>query len=174
MRNRIVKMMLIVTTAIAAVLLAIGASSWFADSTTTQSLSPDEAYRICLVERTPNLPLKIDRNFKVILATLHKHGHQEITQETLFTSPDEGKPIGSERFIWSKDSEYVLLVGKHFVVATDLPVGAGEQAYFLYHVPSNRSWCNSNQAIGKHAKLTEGELCGIDFVPPVTLQRAAR
>lgn len=167
--HRRVKKALIVST-IVALLLAIGHLRWLADSTTTQSLSPDEAYRVHLVESRPNLPLKLDRNFRVVLASLDKDDKHEITRETVFTSPDEGRPIGSERFIWSKDSEYVLLVGKRFLVATDLPLGHGEQAYFLYHLPSKRSWTNAKQGSGKHGKLTEYELRQIDFAQPVALR----
>ena len=135
-------------------------SLWFTDSTTTQSLSPNDAYRISLVERKPHLPLKIDRNFAIILETLADGEY-----ENLFDAPDEGKPIGSERFVWSKDSDYVLLVGRHFIVDKDLPVGNGEQAYFLYHLPSKRSWRNARQAAGE--RLTATQLEQIDFVPPL-------
>jgi hypothetical protein len=163
-------MMISMAAAIATILFAIGPMRWCADSITTQSLSPDDTYRIYLTESKPNLPLTIDRNFKLSLAILDKDDKHEIARETLYISPDEGKPIGSERFIWSKDSKYVLLVGKHFFVATDLQVGHDEQAYFLYHAPSKRSWCNSQQAKGKHGILTEDELREIDFEQPISPQ----
>jgi hypothetical protein len=166
---RPMKVFVIATTTFAGILLGIYVVRWFADKTTTQSLSPDEAYRVSLVEVRPKMPGRIDRNVKVCFATLDKEDKHEIKEETLFTSPDEGKPIGSERFIWSKDSAYVLLVGKHFFVAAELPLRGGEQAYFLYHVPSKRSWCNSRQIGRKHGKLSESDLRGIDFVQPVLL-----
>jgi hypothetical protein len=156
---------------VAVVMLAMGVLPWFADTTTTQSLSPDEGYRITLVEIKPNTPLRIDRNFKLLLATLDTEDKRETNKDTLFRSPDEGKPIGSERFVWSRDSTYVLLVGKHFFVAGDLAVGNGEQAYFLYHLPSKRSWCNSKQASGTQGQLTGEQLREIDFVQPVELRR---
>lgn len=164
-----VKFIMFVVGATVALLIVYGPVQWFADSTTSQSLSPDERYRVYLVESKPNLPLRIDRNVKLYLATLDDYKH-EIERADLFVSPDEGRPIGSERFLWSRDSAYLLLVGKHFFVATDLPIADGEQAYFLYHVPSKRSWCNSRQATGKNGALTDDQLRGIDFMQPVTLQ----
>ncbi len=135
-------------------------STWFSDTTTTISLSPNEAYWIRLVERKPNLPIRIDRNFKIILET--RANSQE---ELIFDSPDEGTPIGTERFIWSKDSDYVLLVGKHFF--TEPPhiriSDDGSEAYFLYHVPTRRKWYNTKQTHTLAPALTKELLRGIKF-----------
>ena len=148
--------------------LLVSFAHWFSDRLTTQSRSPNGAYRIELVERVPDLPLKIDRNFRLYLVALDSSGAQEVSREIIFDSPDEGGPIGSERFIWSQDAEYVLLVGKHVFVETSLTIGAsGEQAYFLYHLPTQQSWCNSRQANARHQALTADDLRGIDFAQPV-------
>lgn len=139
----------------------------FGDETTTQSLSPNEEYRVSLVEKSPAFPLVVDRNFSVRLATLNSDGHRMVADQTLFISPDEGKPVGSERFIWSKDSAYVLLVGRHFFLAEDISVVGGEQAYLLCHLPTKRIWCNSEQTKTRYSALNVAKLREIEFTLPV-------
>lgn len=100
--------------------------------------SPDGNARVSLFEQTG----LIDRNFEVRIES------SQIEARTIFSSPDEGKPIGDERFIWSSDSRMVILVGKHFLVAPRFENGRGEVLYFAYDVQAGRSWCNSSQTAG--------------------------
>ncbi len=67
-----------------------------ADRTTDSSLSPDDSIRARLVEVGPTWDL--DRNFVIRLGFLRKD-----TTRTIFRSPVEGRPVGSDRFIWSGD-----------------------------------------------------------------------
>lgn len=146
---------------------------WFSEATTTMSLSPDEKYCISLVELMPDNPFAIDRNFKIVLTRYRDFDKRPFESQCLFNSPDEGRPVGSERFVWSKDSSYVLLVGRHFFVESDIPVVGGEQAYYLYHVSSQRHWCNSKQSKGKNETLTEESLRQIEFALPVLENRCS-
>src|SRR4051812_39911810 len=72
---------------------------------TTESVSPNNAYRAKLVEKGEYSGY-IDRNFDIILI-------EQATgkTKTIFSSPDEGRPPGTEKFMWSEDSVYLLLVG---------------------------------------------------------------
>ena len=163
-----VRWLLVLVAAIGGVWLGAAGTRLVGNDTTTRSLSPDDVWRVSLVEISPKV--NIDRDFTITLEEL-AHDRRP-TQETLFKSPDEGRPVGSERFIWSKDSTYVLLVGRRFTVAQDIAVGNGEQAYFLYHVPSKRSWCNARQVNWLPA-ITPEILGAIDFVQPLTLRGGA-
>lgn len=123
---------------IALVAVAVVAFQWILrDRTTVTSLSPDDRVRARLVER----PGWIDRNFDVILERL-----DDGTKTVVFSSPDEGRPEGSERFLWSRDGTMLLLVGRHFIVRPpSMALETGETVYLLYHLPSRRTWCNSEQ-----------------------------
>jgi hypothetical protein len=79
--------------------------------TTLTSLSPDDKFRVIILERRLGL-LDIDRNFHVRLEDV-KTGRGKV----IFRSPDEGRPVGSERIIWSLDSSRFVLLGRHFSVA---------------------------------------------------------
>lgn len=100
---------------------------------TTMLLSPDEKQQVMLLERS--VP-HIDRNFQI-----------RLNGDIIFLSPDEGRPRGSERFLWSRDSSNLLLVGRHFFIAKDLDVEltTGESLYLLYNVPTQQIWCNASQ-----------------------------
>jgi hypothetical protein len=101
------------------------------------SLSPDETWQVRVIDRDPWL----DRNFELELFCRH-----DDSVSTIFRSPDEGRPIGSERIVWSPDSWKFVLIGRHF---TDCPETArlptGEIAYLLYDLKSNTLRCNSRQ-----------------------------
>ncbi len=114
-----------------------------------ESVSPNGKFEVKLVER-PGL----DRNFKVIL----KRGGGAANE--VYASPDEGRPIGTERIIWSKDNDYFLLVGKHFVMKGDT-VKNGEQLYLLYQISTKKLWSNATQA--NHARFSRADLQGIQF-----------
>ena len=103
--------------------------------TTIVSLSPDDRHRVHLVE----LATFIDRNFELRLETL-----DDGSIKTIFRSPDEGKPIGSERIMWSVDGSRFLLVGRHFYV-NDEAVQDGRALYLMYDIPTGKLWCNAAQ-----------------------------
>ncbi len=106
---------------------------------TTQSLSPNDGFRAILRERGPSFG--IDRNFVIQLENV-----LDGEVRTIFKSPDEGRPIGSERFAWSTDSKRVLLVGRHFyTVDDDITLKDGSRPYFLYDLETRDAWCNADQ-----------------------------
>ncbi|HET6246422.1 MAG TPA: hypothetical protein VFE47_01890 [Tepidisphaeraceae bacterium] len=107
-----------------------------AEKTTLRSLSPDNSVRIDLIEvgRWP------DRDFDLRLENL-KTGETQ----TIFKSPDEGMPVGSERILWSSDGKRLLLTGRHFVVREQTPIFKGASPYLMYDLPSGKIWCNATQ-----------------------------
>lgn len=119
-------------------------------SVTVTSLSPDDKFRVTLVERR----LGIDRNFQVRLENL-KTG----TVGVVFDSPDEGRPVGSERFVWSADSSRFVLLGRHFFQADVNCLSTGEQPYLMIDLSSGKTWCNSHQQ-AKYPGFTVAELKG--------------
>jgi hypothetical protein len=149
-----------------AALLGFGATALFqrikaGRETTTSRLSPDETIRARLVETSPSWHL--DRNFRVQLDSL-----VEGTSTVIFGSPDEGRPEGTERLIWSKDGAWLLLVGRHFFVKDDLFLDNGDQLYFLYHLPTRRAWCNAETS--GLALLKAETIEGLEFTEPVKLK----
>ena len=123
---------------------------------TTSLLSPNEKMRAVLVEH----PLSfIDRNFRVYLEKTENPG---ALSSELFRSPDEGRPIGSERFLWSGDNTRILLLGRHFFVKPEVQLRNGESLYLLYDVPSGRIWCNASQQ-DRYPHFGEEELSGYNF-----------
>lgn len=110
---------------------------WFvSESVTLRSLSPDDQWTVHLIER----PSFLDRNFKLVLK-----GDSQEGAATIFRSPDEGRPIGSERIVWSPDSTQFALLGRHFYTDGKGQLANGETLYLLYDLPSGKSWCNSPQ-----------------------------
>ncbi len=120
------------------------------DVVSLESVSPDGKNKVRLVE----LPV-FDRNFQVHLI------QQGVSTNIIYSSPDEGRPVGTERVVWSKDSDYFVLVGKHFTVTKEYKRPNGEQLYLLYQLSAKKLWSNALQA--NHAKFTSAELAGIVF-----------
>lgn len=110
----------------------------FSRPVTVSSLSPDDSLRVSVVERTGFL--RIDRNFDVWLEKVTS-GQSRI----VFRSPDEGKPIGSERVVWSADGSRFLLLGRHFDITDRGKLSTGEQAYLMMDVQTGQLWCNASQ-----------------------------
>ncbi|WP_435010994.1 hypothetical protein P12x_002285 [Tundrisphaera lichenicola] len=131
-----------------------------ARTTTTSRLSPDETIRARLLEGPPH----IDRNFSINLEDLAR---DEVV--TIFRSPDEGGPPGTERLIWSKDGTKLLLVGRHFFVKEDLFLDNGDQLYFLHDLPTGKSWCNSAEAT-PYPPLKADQVQGVEFTEPVDMK----
>ena len=112
-------------------------------SVTLISLSPDDRSRVHLIETNG----WIDRNFQLRLERLDGRLIGGPI-ETLFPSPDEDIPIGSERILWSPDSRRFVLVGRHFLTRDGTPRMGGESLYLLFDLESGKLWCNASQQSG--------------------------
>ncbi len=115
---------------------AAGFALAFERSVTVNSLSPDDALRVVLVEWSSYF----DRNFEVRLEEVSTR-----RARVVFRSPDEGRPVGSERVVWSTDGSRFLLLGRHFFVTDRGRLSTGEQAYLMMDVRSGQVWCNASQ-----------------------------
>jgi hypothetical protein len=129
-------------------------------SSEMSSLSPNLEYRALLRER--HLPGAIDYNFEVRVTDKSNRINLR------FRSPDEGPPTGSERFIWSKDSRYVLLVGKRFFVKDGKCLPTGEKLYLLMDMKSKVVSCNSSQ-VKQDSMLDVSRLSEIEFVDSISI-----
>ncbi|MDH3274880.1 MAG: hypothetical protein OEM99_10120 [Gammaproteobacteria bacterium] len=112
------------------------AGARFGEQVTVASLAPDEATRVWVVE----LPRFIDRNFAVRVEDLETGN-----LTTIFTSPDEGRPVGSERIVWATDGSRFVLLGRHFYVHPEASLPSGESLYLLYDLRSGELWSNAAQ-----------------------------
>jgi hypothetical protein len=139
---------------------------WEDRETTVSRLSPDETILARLIEASATRSLV--RHFKVRLQALRSdsRGFDNIFRSS--EGGDAGQP-GTERLIWSKDGTKLLLVGRHFFVKDDLFLDNGDQAFFLYDVPTRRGWCNSEAPAGLPA-LTPQMIEGVEFTEPVRLK----
>ena len=125
---------------------------------TVNSASPDGKWRALLIE-FDDRSFEIDRNFEVLLEDAAVSPPQ---RRVLFSSPDEGRPIGTERVIWSKDSKHLVLIGKQFFVKSRSEAVAGDLLYLLVDVQPEKSRCNSHQQI-KYAPFTVADLAAIEW-----------
>lgn len=114
---------------------ALRGSLLFDRPVTLTSLSPDDALRVVLVEQPG-----FDRNLELRLVQVRTG-----EARTVFQSPDEGRPPGSERIVWSADSTRFVLLGRHFYVTERGKLAGGEQAYLMMDVRSGQVWCNAAQ-----------------------------
>jgi len=119
--------------AVAALSLSCGCAR---QNVSLSSSSPDGRLRVDVVEQDHWL----DRNFQLRLRRV-----AEKSSRTIFESPDEGRPIGTERIIWSRDSSRFVLVGRHFFVPETAKLTNGEAIYLLFDVASGKLRCNSQQ-----------------------------
>ncbi len=169
--NRRWRPAIIVGVSLAGMALVLGLMvRWVAEErVTTCRLSPDDTYRVWLVDLHVNFQL--DRNFSIRLERLGQFKPRQAREITtlLRSSADEGKPEGSERFIWSKDGTKILLVGRHFYVRHDLMLDNGDQVYFLHNLKSGQSWINAENET-RLLPLTPSQLAGIEFTEPVILK----
>jgi len=126
---------------------------------TTSLMSPDQHLRAVLLDARLH---GLDRNFAVCIEETGGDSRR------IFGSPDEAPSgIGSERFIWSKDSKGLLLVGSRFYARKGVQLASGEHLYLLYDRPSGKVWCNSDM-IGP--PFGPDELKGYDFGEDLTLK----
>jgi hypothetical protein len=100
---------------------------------------------------------RLDRNFYLRL-----HRVADKTVATLFDSPDEGRPVGTERIVWSRDSSQFVLLGRHFVVAEPAQFTNGESLYLLYDTKSGKLRCNATQQ-SQYPKFSRDDLKGTDW-----------
>ncbi len=133
------------------------------ETITASSVSPDGKTRVLLIEKDDG---RMDRNFVVILeecsATTPKRFllvKIRYINSLLFSSPDEGRPPGTERFVWSKDGQFILLVGKEFFT-TGERLQSGELLYLLYDTKSGILRCNARQQ-GKYSPFTRRDVDSI-------------
>ena len=127
---------------------------------TARSLSPDERLLVELHER----PAYIDRNFFI---TLRDRYAKAGASPVIFESPDEGRPICTEYFLWSADGRSVLLVGRHFYTKPELRLANGEIVYLLYDTQSGKLWCNAKERPDL-ARIDESILRQHGFSFPIT------
>lgn len=120
--------------------------------TSLVSDSPDGSKRAAIVEHRG----RFDRNFAVRI-------RDALGWTTIYESPDEGgRGAGAERFIWSKDGAWLLLVGKRFYSIEGVRLDTGEDLYLLYDVERGRLWCNA--VAGRYRKpFGIEELATTDF-----------
>ncbi len=120
------------------------------------SQSPDKSVSVSIVESVGQL----DRNFVVVLETA---GEPRV-RRVIFKSPDEGRPP-TERFLWSKDSRYLLLTARNLFVEQEAVLVNGQQLYLLYDRQTDFLKCNATQARHPHFKLAD--LKSIDWENPL-------
>jgi hypothetical protein len=111
------------------------------------SISPDSLYKVELVELD-----NFDRNFSVRLTHVNSN-----VATNIFDSPDEGRPIGTERIVWSQDSSQFLLLGRHFYVVGNAKPDKREAAYLTYEIKTGRLRCNARQQ-NQYPNLTREDL----------------
>jgi hypothetical protein len=144
----------VVLVVLASLLLAVTLAR--APATTVVSLAPNEKLRVHLVE----LRWRLDRNFELRLENVATGA-----TTVIFSSPDEGVPIGSERVLWSRDSSRVLLVGRHFSLARDERIASGEALYLLYDARTGEAWCNASQQ-RRLPSFTYADVAAVDWATP--------
>lgn len=120
---------------------------------TLRSLSPNENYRVTLKEKK----IFIDRNF-----ILEMEDFEQNRKYSIFESPDEGLPTGSERILWSRNSEQFLLLGRKLHVHQDALLPNGEKLYLLYDLTTKTLKCNALQ-LTKYPQFTTNDLHVIEW-----------
>jgi hypothetical protein len=109
---------------------------------TTELKSPDGRMTLRVLDRARSA----GRNFRVALL---REGVRK--PEFLYVSPDEGRLAGTERFIWSVDGRYAVLVGRHFSVGPECEMASGESLYLLIDAANGVVMgCNAKQSESYH------------------------
>ena len=116
-------------------LILVGAFGCRQRQVTTESSSPDGS----IVATVHEIGRGIDRNFQIRIS-------RGVTEKIVYRSPDEGRPIGTERFVWTRDSRYLLLVGMQFYTDGETKLATGEDLYLLYDTQTGSIKCNASQA----------------------------
>lgn len=108
---------------------------------TINSLSPNEHYRVKLIEVKTDFS-RVGRNFRITIEHLNINQNLPIV---IFNSPDEGLPIGTEEIIWSKDSSKFLIIGNYFITKEKDTLQSGKLLYLLYNLNTKQVNCNALQ-----------------------------
>jgi hypothetical protein len=122
--------------------------------------SPDEKYLAELVESFSGGIGNGDRHIEVRVSSLNTSNSKS---ETIFKSPDVGAQ--TERLLWSKDSRYLLLLGKPggLAVGPDAVTDRGEVLYLFYGLQKRELKCNETQLRTPMKSFDVTDLTGIDF-----------
>jgi hypothetical protein len=136
------------------------------ERTTAFSLSPDHSHRVRLVEVSSSFSGDKQNQIK-----LEDMASKNVA--ILFSWPDEGRPKGSERFLWSKDGTWFLLLGRQFILENPIVVNTLDEAYFLYHLRTRRAWCHSSQQT-TYPHFTRAMLEAIPFTEPLEFEPEER
>ncbi len=118
--------------------------------------SPDRRRTARLVEHERWIGW-IDRNFEFQIID-----NAADSTRTVFESPDEGAPPGTEQIRWTSDSRYVLVIGENFWVVEGSSDSEGKQLYLLYDIVEDRLWCNATQT--SLPRFTNEKILELDFV----------
>ena len=156
-RPRVLRAMLVVLCALVVpvggfvlfVRLSLGLSTL-----TASAASPDGRMAVQLVDPDSFL----DRNF-----SLRLRGSSWWWRH-IWLSPDEGPP-GGERFVWSRDGRYVLLVGPNFFALPESCLASGEYLYLHLDTRSGAVRNNATQTRGPRFALAD--LAGVEFTAPL-------
>ena len=81
----------------------------------------------------------------------------------IFSSPDEGRPPGTERLMWTAGSECVALLGRRFYVEEDFRLRNGECLYLVYRLTTHDLWCNAKQATTPRLSLPDAVRMGFEL-----------
>jgi hypothetical protein len=127
-------------------------SSRSPERVTLVSPSPDDKTRVRRVE----LPHLIDRNFELRIENVDAPGNVR----AVFRSPDEGRPEGSERVLWSGDGRKFILLGRHFYVESSAALPSGEQLYLLFDLDTGELRCNATQSNAPRVTLDQARALG--------------
>jgi len=120
--------------------------------------SPDGKYWAELVEKPVGGIFNGDRHFEVRITPQNTNSAQP---KMIYRSPDVGSP--SERFLWSDDSRYLLLVGKSVCVGPESVADSGEYMYLLYDLETRELRCNEEQLDTPMKRFDFNDLSGINF-----------
>ena len=106
----------------------------------------------------------LDRNFIIRLRGSSGWWRQ------IWASPDEGLP-GGERFLWSRDGRYVLLIGPKFFALPESCLASGEFLYLHLDTKTGAIRNNATQSTGPGFALAD--LAGIEFTAPLEAEGRA-
>jgi hypothetical protein len=132
---------------------------------TVSKTAPNSFYVVELWDEPQGPGFSMDRHFNVVLRDSRANG-----ETLLFKSPDEGG-AGTERFAWSRDSRYFVLIGKNSGIETNAPLtrynsayNADEYAYLLYDTSERRLFCNASQDL-TFPRFSIADLASKNFDP---------
>ena len=131
-----------------------------APRTVVSKHSPDEKYLDELVESISGSMGNGDRHIELRVSNPNTSKTQA---ETIFKSPDVG--ARTERLLWSKDSRYLLVVGKAggLGVGPEAVTDTGDVLYLLYDLEKRELKCNETQLDIPRKSFDFRDLVGINF-----------